>query len=59
METSWKFCPLYPARKGGFRDLTERFAHDVVSYAFAGWAVLFSSVVRLFVIGERFPRRSS
>ena len=54
METPRKFFPLYPAHKGGFRDLTERFVHDFVSYAFAGWAVLFSSVVRLFIVGERF-----
>ena len=59
METPWKFSPLYPTCKGGFRDLTERLVHDVVSYAFAVWAVIFSSVVRLFVVGERFTRRSS
>ena len=59
MEMPRKFCPLYPTRKGGFRDLTERFVHDIVSYAFAGWAILFLSVVRLFVVGERFIRRSS
>ena len=59
METPRKFSPLYLARKGGFRDLTERLVHDVVSYIFAGWAVIFSSVVRLFIAGERFIRRSS
>ena len=59
MEASWKFNPLYPARKGGFRDLTKRLVHDIVSYAFAGWAVIFSAVVRLFIAGERFTRWSS
>ena len=58
METPWKFSPLYPVRKGGFRDVT-KLVHDVVSYAFARWAIIFSSVVRLFVVGERFTRRSS
>ena len=59
MEMLWKFCPFYPTHKGGFRDLTECFVHDIVSYAFAGWAILFLSVVRLFVVGERFTQRSS
>ena len=59
METSQKFSPFYLARKWGFRDLTECLVHDVVSYAFARWAIIFSSVVRLFVAGERFTRRSS
>ena len=59
METSQKFSPFYPACKGGFRDLTERLVHDVVSYTFAGWAVIFSAVVRLFIAGERFARWSS
>ena len=59
MEMPWKFSPLDPARKGGFRNLTECLIHDVVSYAFAGWTAVFSSVVRFFVVGERFTRRSS
>ena len=59
METPQKFSPLYPARKKGFRDLTERFVHNVISYAFARWAVVFLSVVRLFVTGERFTWWSS
>ena len=59
MEMPWKFSLLYLARKGGFRDLTKCLVHDVVSYAFASWAIIFSSVVRLFVAGERFTRRSS
>ena len=56
METPWKFSPLYLARKGGFRDLTERLVHDVVSYIFAGWAIIFSSLVKLFIVGERFAQ---
>ena len=59
MEMSWKFSPLYPMNKGVFRDLTERLVHDVVSYAFVGRVVIFSSVVRLFVAGERFARQNS
>ena len=59
METLRKFSPFYPVRKGGFRDLTERLVLDVVSYAFAGWAVVSSSLVRLFVVAERFTRQSS
>ena len=36
MEMPRKFSPLYLTRKGGFRDLTERLVHDIISYAFVG-----------------------
>ena len=51
MEMPRKFSPLYLTRKGGFKDLTERLVHDIISYAFVGWAIVFSSVVRLFIAG--------
>ena len=54
METPWKFSSFYPACKGGFRDLTECLVHNVISYTFAGWVVIFSSLVKLFIVGERF-----
>ena len=59
METPQEFSPFDPARKEGFRNLTECLVHDVVSYAFVGWTVVFLSVMRLFIVGERFTRRSS
>ena len=59
MEMPREFSPLDLVRKWGFRNLTEGLVHDVVSYAFAGWTAVFSSVVRFFVVGERFIRQSS
>ena len=59
METPLKFSSFYPACKGGFRDLTERLVHNVISYSFVGWAVIFSSLVKLFIVGERFAQWSS
>ena len=59
METPREFSPFDPARKKGFRNLTERLVHDVVSYAFVGWTAVFLSVMKFFIVGERFTQRSS
>ena len=59
MEMPWKFSPLDPASKGWLRNLTKRLVHDIISYAFPGWTVVFSSVMRFFVARERFTWRSS
>ena len=59
METPRKFSPFYLAREEGFRDSIQRLAHNVISYAFARRALVFSLVVALFIARERFTRRSS
>ena len=59
METLRKFNPFYLARERGFRDLIQCLAHNVISHAFARQALVFSLVVVLFILGERFTWRSS
>ena len=59
VETSRKFGPLYLVRERGFRDLIQRLAYNVISHAFARRAIVFSLVVTLFIVGERFARQSS
>ena len=59
VEAPWKFSPLYPTRERGFRDLIQCLAHNIISYAFARWALVFSLVVALFIAGERFIQLAS
>ena len=52
VEAPRKFSPLYLAREKGFRDLSQRPIHNVMSHAFARWALVFLLVVELFLVGD-------
>ena len=59
MEMPRKFSPFYIAHEKRFRDLIQRLAHNIISHAFARRALVPSSVVAFFIVGERFAQRSS
>ena len=59
MEVPWKFSPSYLVCKRGFRDLILHLVHNVISHTFTRWALIFSPMVTLFIVGERFAGRSS
>ena len=59
MESSRKFCLLYPSCEGWLRNLTQCLFHNVSSHSFARRASAFSPVMTLFIIGEGFAWWSS
>ena len=59
MELPRKYCPFNFVCEGQLGNLVQCFAYNVISQAFARWALVSTFVMVCFIVGERLARWSS